>query len=315
MTIGIAAAGPWAGAGVLTALRAVEAVGRGAIGGFVSLAALTSSQDLLRAETQTGGVDSLFPDAPPDAFLSAPFAALISSGPNRPEPLSQFIAAEPGIGIVTGHRFPHATTAEGQALNTLVLDAMEQGRGAQDAVDDVIAAHPKHDAGFVALPLNGALGMGNMPSVLRLANRGEATSECPRIGARVAALHNAILPNKAIATVATEIALDEMRRRNTKVQTITVLAGIDLGIADQAEIHVDDTFKAIHITHPDARHQDTETAFGIGDHVNVFRLGKLIGRLGLEPFMIVKDGTIVSLDGAREVQLPVHLDDAEAFSL
>lgn len=55
MTIGIAASGAWAGAGVLAGLRSVEMVGRGAIGGFVSLAVVTLDRRLVRAETQRGG--------------------------------------------------------------------------------------------------------------------------------------------------------------------------------------------------------------------------------------------------------------------
>ena len=55
MTIGIAASGPSAGAGIMVGLRAIEAIGRGAIGGFVSLAVLTLDGRLVRAETQKDG--------------------------------------------------------------------------------------------------------------------------------------------------------------------------------------------------------------------------------------------------------------------
>ena len=41
MTIGIVAIGPAAGAGIIAGLRGIEKIGRGAIGGFVSLAAVS----------------------------------------------------------------------------------------------------------------------------------------------------------------------------------------------------------------------------------------------------------------------------------
>ncbi len=55
MTIGIAAFGAGAGRGVIAALKAVECVGRGAIGGFVSFAAIKGDGSLVRASIQTGG--------------------------------------------------------------------------------------------------------------------------------------------------------------------------------------------------------------------------------------------------------------------
>ena len=309
MTIGIAASGPWAGAGILAGLRAVEAVGRGAIGGFVSLAVLTSQGQLVRAETQRGGSNGLSFDEIPDEILTAPFAALISSGPDRPSPLSQFVAAAPGVGIVTGHRFPHVTAEDGNALNTLVLTAMERGSAPQNAIDDVIAAHPGYDAGFIALSVDGAMGLGDMPDVLRLVHRGAAFLQCADTGAGVATLHNAIHPSRAIASLANEVVLDEMRRRDTRIETVSISAGINLVPGDEAEIHVSGEFQAVRVTHPSAPATFSDTSFGLGDRVRVWQLGRPIGWLGLEPFMIVRNGAIVSLDGEQEVRLPVLLDN------
>jgi len=305
MTIGIAATGPWAGAGILAGLRAVEAVGRGAIGGFVSLAALTADQQLLCAETQTGGTGNLFTGSPPEALLSAPYAALISSGPDRPTPLSQFVAAAPGVGIVTGHRFPHVKTEDDQALNILILEAMQQGCTAQDAVDTVIAAHPSFDAGFIALSTEGELGLGNMPSVLDLRSQGLAVQTCPETGMRVATVHNAIHPINAIATLANEVVLDAVQQRLTEVRSITMAAGIALSFGETTEIHIDGAFKATKVLHPRIPKLPAETSIGIGDHVKVVQTGHQIGWLGLEPFMVVRNNAIVSLDGKHEIQLPV----------
>ena len=310
MTIGIAATGPWAGAGILAGLRAVEAVGRGAIGGFVSVAVLTADQNLLRAETQNGGTRALFDALPPKEILQAPYAALISSGPDRPTPLSQFIAAEPGVGLVTGHRFPQALTDKGRALNDLILETMRSGVGAQDAVDTLIAAYPDFDAGFIALSTKGDFGLGNMPLALRLSHQGAATVECPETGAHVATLHNAIQPSRAIASVAIEVALDEIRQRTTEIRTITVLAGLKLSFGDEPEIHIDSNFETTKVVHPNIQTIGAESSFGIGDRVKIVQLGKKIGWLGHEPFMVVRNGAIITLDGKSEIQLPVLLGGA-----
>ena len=311
MTIGIAASGPWAGAGILAGLRAVEAIGRGAIGGFVSLAVITEDQQLLRAETQDGGTSGLFPKSPPEAILRAPLAALISSGPNRPPPLSQFVAAAPDIGLVTGHRFPNLKTKGGDALNSLVLAAMQHGASAQDAIDHVIAAQQGFDAGFISLSRDGTLGMGNTTTALRLVHKGAARQTCTETGAEVATIHNAIQPSKAITTLSNEIVLDEMRQRVTRIKKITLEVGLKVHQGDETSIHIDDTFTATQVMHPDAKHLGQETFFGLGDRVQILHQGTVIGWLGSEPFMVIKEGAIASLDGHEQVHLPVHLLDPQ----
>ncbi len=305
MTIGIAATGPWAGAGILAGLRAVEAVGRGAIGGFVSVAVLTSDQRLLRVETQSGGKRGLFADDPPKDILQAPLAALISSGPDRPEPLSQFIAANPGVGLVTGHRFPQALMRDGQPLNGAILKAMEQGRTAQQAVDELIAAEPGFDAGFIALSAGGSFGIGNMPSVLRRADQGVAMRRCETTSASVAALHNAIQPHKAIGLLAVEAALDAIQLRQTVQRDITLRAGLRLKRGEAPEVHIDAGGQATGMTHPQANDLQEEMSFGMGDRVRLMQDGTQLGWLGHEPFMVVKRGVVVSLDGKDSLQVPV----------
>ncbi len=307
MTIGIAATGPWAGAGILAGLRAVEAVGQGGICGFVSLAVLTAEQKLLRAETQNGGTRTLFADQPPEEILKAPYAGLISSGPDRPTPLSQFVTALPGVGIVTGHRMPQARTGNARRLNALILEGMRSGASVQKAIDDVIAAHPGFDAGFVALSAQGEIGLGNMPSVLRLSDQGSATSRCNERNASVATIYNGIQPHKAIGLLATEIALHEIRFRDTEVWTITLSAGIELRLGEMPEIHIDGNFCATQVLHPEAPSTVGESSFGMGDKVRVMRFGEQVGWLGREPFMVVRNGTIITLDGKSEIKLPVLL--------
>lgn len=307
MTIGIAATGPYAGAGILAGLQAVEAFGHGAIGGFVSLAVINEDGELQRAETQRGGTRGLFPNEPPGSIQRAPYAGLISSGPDRPEPLSQFIAAAPGIGIVTGHRFPQIRAETGLALNAMVLEAMSSGASPQSAIDALIGAHPSFDAGFVALACNGALGLGNMPSVERRSDQGKARSvEDDR---RVATIHNAILPHRMLADMVNEIVHCEMRRRSTDVQPITVSAGVRLRRGARPEIHVDDLYQAIGVYHPEAQALGTLSSFGLGDRVLVIKEQRELGWLGYEPYITCDGGEIVGMDGKSKAILPVLIQE------
>ena len=178
MTIGIAAFGPNAGRAVIQALSAVEAVGRGAIGGFVSFVAITASGRVDRLQTQHGGTEMLIRGVAgslPPAIAEATIAGLMSSGPDRPEPLSQFTPADGDVGLVTGHRMPNTIGVNGMNLNDEVLQLMRSGHRPLDAVDRVIAANPDGDAGIIALSLDGCIHAADTPSVGRRGDCGRAT--------------------------------------------------------------------------------------------------------------------------------------------
>src|SRR3546814_14329001 len=106
MTIGIAAYGTAAGSAVLAGLDAVEAVGAGEIRGFGVFRALAPDGTTIDAETQRGGCTALRATLRDRGLLAvaeaAPVAALISSGPDRPEPLTRFLPASRAR-LVTGH--------------------------------------------------------------------------------------------------------------------------------------------------------------------------------------------------------------------
>ena len=143
----VAAAGAQAGAAVFDAVLGAELLGRGAIGGFVVFAVLDEQGRLQYRTTQRGGVTAL--DLPA-SWRDARVAAVISSGPDRPEPLTQFLAGADGLGLITGHRLPNQPGADGRPLNRMALDLMAEGAPPQQAVDAVLAAHPEWDAGLIA---------------------------------------------------------------------------------------------------------------------------------------------------------------------
>ena len=187
MTIGIAAFGPRAGLAVFMALRAVERVARGAVCGFASFVAITTEGEVLRAETQRGGTRTLFVDAeitglpPPPRVAEAPFAGVMSSGPDRPAPLCQFTPADGAVGLVTGHRLPNTPGCSGVRLNEEVLALMREGLSPQGAVERVLADNPGSDAGMIALDRQGRLFAANSAFVADRADLGSARRYVPRL--------------------------------------------------------------------------------------------------------------------------------------
>lgn len=305
MTIGIVAFGANAGAGVLAALDSVERVGRGAVGGFVSLAAITENGRLVRSFTQSGGRHALTAGADRMAIETAPLAGLISSGPNRPEPLSAFVSADPAVGIVTGHRMPQTETESGKTLNDLVLNHMRSGLDPQAAIDAVILEHPEMDAGFVAITCDQRIGLGNMPSVLRRGDQGHGIHRAPDGLECVATVHNAIHPHRVIATLANEMAMDVMHTRHMPVTWIVLRAGLGLHLRPQTEVHVDIRGDVTEISYAQPNHLSGRWSIGLGDQVPVLRDGKRIGWLGYEPFMTLVDGIVTTIDGEATLRVPV----------
>lgn len=136
--------------------------------------------------------------AEPGVGKASPLVGLISSGPNRPEPLSDSVAAEPAVGIVTGHRMPNTGTAEGPLVNSLVIRPIREGADPKSAIDEVIVRRPEMDAGFVAVSIDGNVGLGNTPALLSLGGCGSGVLCAGAGGQRVATTHNSVQPQRPI---------------------------------------------------------------------------------------------------------------------
>ena len=164
MTIGIAVTGKHAVVHALRVLRSAEILGSGAIGGFAVLAVMAEDGSVHYSQTQDGGSHAL--DLNP-AWLKAQRAAIISSGPNRPEPLQQFLPSLPGIALMTGHRLPNRLTPQGLPLNQVALQALAHGRSATQAVHDTVNAYPEYDTGLMAITADGHIAYANTARVMR----------------------------------------------------------------------------------------------------------------------------------------------------
>lgn len=304
MTIGIGAAGPNAGLAVFRALAAAESVGKGAIGGFAAFAALTSDGRLFRTETQRGGTTTLFTEGettgtvPPQVIASAPFAAVISSGPDRPAPLTQFLAASVG-GIVTGHRLPNLPGLDGVPVNEAVLAAMETGMSAELALAFVLDRDPEIDAGMIAL--GPGHGLAALNSRLVTARPDLGIAHLAVGSTAVAVLHNAIRPSVELAPLVAAIAFDIMEPPFALTGQAIVRANTPIALASEHRLTIGRDEVATLVETTDARIlTGRHTCAAIYRGAFVVQEGKTLGRTVMEPNVLVENGRIVSLSGKSE---------------
>ena len=313
MTIGIAASGPRAGQAVFEALRAAERVASGAIGGFASFVAITERGEVFRAETQRGGTATLFVDGettgtePPPHVAAARLAGVMSSGPDRPAPLAQFVPAEGGVGLVTGHRLPNTPGAAGVALNLEALRLMTEGRSPRDAVDAVLDANPEADAGMIAADRAGRIHARNSARVARRPDLGHARRDSAGRGAVVEVLHNSIVPIGPIAALAADTALETMAPMLRADAWVLVNAGTRLALGDVNALVVDDAMVVQEVITTDRRLLDgRQNGAAIYLHSFVRQGERLLGRTTAEPYVVVEGGRIVSMSGQTSLRLGIQ---------
>jgi len=310
MTIAIGAYGPRAGQAVYESLRAAERVGTGSLGGFASFAAITADGRLIRAETQRGGAGTLFTAgertgvAPPSDIADAIAAAVIASGPDRPEPLAQFVPADGRVGLVTGHRLPQSTGIDGRPLNVATFEGLRAGLSSETAIAHVLDANPEADAGLLAVDLKGDVAASNSARVRRRHDFGLAHRESKAHNARVAVLQNSVKPYPSLANLIADIALDVIMGEPASNGTIVVKAGTTVKLGSEALIEVDAGLVA-------ARLVTTDPLVMKGAHIcapiyagsPIYRAGQLIGYSRLEPIIELMDGRIMSLIGPSSLHI------------
>lgn len=305
MTIGIAAIGPRAGTAVLCALELAERVGQGAIGGFVSYAALSADGRCLRDGTQRGGSAALpLLHKPGAEALAAPRAALMSSAPHRPEPLSQFVLASRNACLVTGHRLPNARRGGEPPINERVLGRLDAGEPAQRAVRCELASDPDADAGIIALDREGRLFVGNTSRVERRPDLGQAVLYGTG-GSAVAVLHNAIAPVRGLAELVAQAALDLMENNWTTQGMIEVDAGTPVQLGTEEAVFLESGSSRVawvQTTDPAIRQAHFHGA-AVYQGAVVYRNGQRLGYVLDEPYVVVEHSRVVSLDGRGHISL------------
>lgn len=302
MTIGIAAAGVGAGLAIVQALRAVESIGQGAVGGFVSLAAISDGR-IERLETQQGGAQALLADDPPAWLRASHCAVLISSGPNRPAPLAQFTPGDAAVGLLTGHRFPNAPDHTGTPLNLSALELMRRGEHPQHAVDRVANQNPTADAGLIAIAPDGRIGLRDFDYLDQFTDRGHATLSAS--AGSVAVLHNAIMPYRGLALVAAEVALDALGLPMQTTPHLELRVGLPLRVGPRNAVEVDPAGAVVGLVVSDLKLLTGTHTFGLGYHPPILGTpGK--SWLRYEPFLVSKNGVLQSVDGQAHLSVAME---------
>lgn len=216
MTIGIGAFGRKAGAAVLAAWAEAERRAAGDLHGFAVFTVLGAEGEPVSLVCQRGGLAGIRAQAAALATMAeAEVAGVITSGPDRPEPLSQFLAAGTA-GLVTGHRLPNLETADGSgdkmAANRAALALIGKGLSPRHAVEAVLEGDPDIDAGLIAVTRTG-IGMANSARVQGRDDLGEALifAEDRRYG--LGLLHNSIMPLDGLAAAVAAAGEAVLRKR------------------------------------------------------------------------------------------------------
>ena len=296
MTIGIVASGLHAGEAVRKAVITAELLGRGAIGGFTVFACMDGNGDVYHVWGQTGGVTALH--IPPD-WLCASKAAVISSGPNRPEPLVQFLPGRDGLGLVSGHRLPNrpsSDTSHPTPLNQRVLHLLADKATPQQAVDQVLLANPEADAGLLALSADGRIGFGNTQRVSRRTDLGQGLLVGDATA--FAFLHNSIyasddLPAALSSVLASALAQKTGLQPQPLYEILHLTASVHMVASDTDAVHVDAQWGIVRVDTADpflrtARQQITLLYLG----TPVLQHGLVVGHLASEVFSQVDAGAI-----------------------
>lgn len=306
MTIAIAAHGPKAGYAVRQGLRGAEILGRGAIGGFAVFSVIDGRGRHRQICCQDGGVRALPLD---ETFQATRCAAVISSGPNRPEPLSQFLAGAADVGLVTGHRLPNRVGAGNCPVNLAALDRMASGLSPAQAVEAVTRGDPELDFGLVAVSVAGGIGFANSGRVARRADLGAASRVTEACG--FALLCNSIhaIPGLPLDRVVGEIVWAELSGAEPAYLVARLSGSVGIEMAGQNRIDLDDQDRVVRVLSTEATAASTSArSTVIYSRTPVWKGGRRWGTCLSEVIASVRDGRIRCEPGA-ENQFVIERDE------
>ncbi|QYX56357.1 hypothetical protein K1T73_15060 [Roseovarius sp. SCSIO 43702] len=297
MTIGIAAFGEGAARAVREGVRAAEVIGRGDVGGFAVLSVLDRAGHHRQVSCQRGGVRALGPCA---GMEEARVAAIISSGPDRPEPLGQFLVGAGQVGLVTGHRLPNRAGPDGVPLNRAVLDRMARGVPVAEAVGAVMAAAPEADAGLIAVAAGGAVAWANSERVARRRDLGHASEIAE--GRGFALLCNSLHapPGVEVAEVVSQVIAARLMGREGRYALAPVAGGVPVtgGGADRVVLGARGEVAEVTVAEPRPA-TGTRPVTVIASGAPVWERGRRVGVVLSDVDARIAEGRI-GLDGGAE---------------
>lgn len=297
MTIGIATRGPRAGLAAWRTLLAAELLGRGEIGGFCVFAWRDAAGALHHATTQRDGTLGLTLTG---NWAEARHAALISSGPDRPEPLVQFLPGDPAIGMVTGHRLPSSPLPDGSPINLAALAAMGQGL-TQQGLERLLAWGPAMDAGLICLPWEGPVLIANSARVAARDDQGCHLRQQGDLACAI--LHNSIytarLPGDALATTLGAVAAETLGLGAAPLALATLPDRLPVIPADHEALDLDSggTAIALHSADP-AYFSPKPSITAVYAGLTLRQNGQVIGQAATEAFADLRAGHLTARPGA-----------------
>ncbi|MFC4670462.1 DUF6963 family protein [Seohaeicola nanhaiensis] len=302
MTIGIAAYGSGAGRAVLNGVLATEVLGCGSIGGFVVVSFLDDQGLHRQFSGQRGGIAAL---GAYDGLTEARCAAVISSGPDRPEPLSQFLAGD-GMALVTGHRLPQRPGASGKPLNLSALERIRHGQAPQDAVRAELDENAEADCGLIAVTSDGRIGFANSARVRRRADLIEAYRS--EHGRGYALLGNSIHFNRPRQTVTAigDLIWSTLAGNNSGCFLAQLARPVPVSAADEDRIDLDETGDVLRIARADPWWPASPGVVTVVySRTPVWQGGRQVGTCITEVFARL-DGETASPDPSRQTRFAVE---------
>jgi len=309
MAFGMVAFGNKAGEAIFRGLEYAEKISWNCIGGFTVLAYLDKNGKFKSFETQRGGTRTLFTEGeetgvnPPEELSNSRIAGLIAGGPDRLEPLTQFLAYKDNVGIITGHRIPTYNSVNNKPINQEVLSHIEKGLTANEAIDKVFDENPECDTGLLSIDMKGNIGMRNSEKVLRNI---ESIGYAKRSNTenRIEVLLNEIFPHQETAELAAETGFSIMNFKEEENIEITVRAGTKVNHGKEDIVKVDNNLIAKEIYTTDINLL-TGLQICIVPYKNskIIQNDNIIGKLDIEAIVNLQDGVIKDLEGQSEVKL------------
>jgi hypothetical protein len=189
---------------------------------------------------------------------------------------------------------------------------MRLGSSPEDAVAEVIGANSEIDAGIIALAVDGRAHAANTTYVQRRSDLGQAMIGSQVEGALVAVLHNAIRPHRPLAALAAEVALDVMKPADRPDDWIFFHAGVNITLGSVNAVVVDARGVVELMVIDNPKYLTGSWSLGVGSETKVLRHPGAFGAMIYEPYMIVKNGRLQSVDGQSELSVPIRSYRMEA---
>lgn len=293
MTIGIATRGPQAGLAAWRALLATELLGRGEIGGFCVFVWRDAAGRFQHVTTQRGGTAGL---VLPGDFAVATLAGLISSGPDRPEPLIQFLPCDDRIGLVTGHRLPSSPLGDGTPVNRAALAAMGAGALGQAGLQALLAQGAAMDAGLIGMPLAGPALIANAPRVETRDDHGRYLwqgADDATCAVLLNSIFSARLAGDTLAAAVGAIAVETMVGAAAPMGLARFAAPVRVQAADHEAVVINGADEVISVRSADPAYFGPKPRITVVySNMPVWRDGRCIGRAASEVFADLRHGVL-----------------------